>query len=1733
MVAYLTKFDASEGFNQIIDFLNGCYIKYALTVNPNIYVSCIKQFWNIVAIKQVNDITRLQALVDKKKVVITEAVIREVLRLDDAEGVDCLPNEEIFAELVRMGYEKPSTKLTIYKAFFSSQWKFLIHTILQSLSAKRTSGNEFSSAMTSAVICLSTGRKFNFSKYIFDSLEMILLLTEMMLKNHPYHLPLHLLPHHNHFKIFHQYPRRVEHLKYDKVAQALEITKLKRRVKKLEKGNRVKVLKLQMLKRVGTSQRIDTSEDTVMDDASNQGRIIDDLDKDDVVSLMDDKEEDKKEEEANVVEDDQVQGRQAESQAEIYKIDLNHASKVLSMQEDEPAEVQEVVDVVTTAKLITEVFTAASKTVTAASTIIYAAEPQVTAATITAAPVRVDAASTRRRKGVVIRDPEKESTTSSIIPADTKSKDKGKGIMVEEPKPLKKKQQVEMDEEYERKLHAELNKDIDCDTTIEHAEAQARKNMIMYLKNVAGFRLDYFKGMSYDDIRLIFEVKFNSNIEFLLKIKEQMEEEESRALHSINETPAQKVGKRRKLNEEVKDLKRHLEIVPDEDDDVYTEATPLARKNFDREDLEALWSLVKQRLSTSKPKNFFDDFLLTTLGAMFEEPDEQAQVWKNQRTIHGQAKVKSWKLLESYGVHIVIFSTTQLIWLVERRYPLSRFTLEQMLNTVRLRVEEESEMSLELLSAAKQKMMLLDSAAERSLMLLSQVKTVNDKCSSTLIDTEKPLLKDPDDQTVSGKDSSNPLMDDNLPKIVWYSTHHVALMKSWLVQKQTTLGVNTPRCDEDRLELMELMVFLLPSDEKVRVEVSVVDLQVSAVRLILLLLVQKFLLFGLTNWCCSLSAVSSFKYALTFNPNIYVSCIKQFWTFVAVKMVNDVMRLQALVDKKKVVITEASTRDALRLDDAEGIECLPNEEIFTELARMGYEKPSTKLTFYKAFFSSQWMFLIHTILQCMSANRTSWNEFSLSMAYAVIYLSTGRKFNFSKYIFDSLVRNVDSPTKFYMYPRFRQLIIRKQVGNLSSHSTKYTSPTLTQKVFANMRRVGKGFSGVDTPLFEGMLVAQEVGEDADEVHVKDVNVVGVAAEGVVSDADDVVPTADEEPSFYPIHHLLYHHNYLKIYLSLPKRVGHLELDKIAQALEITKMKQRVKKMERRNKLKVLKLRRLKRVGSAQRIDTSDDNFIDDVSKQGEIIANIDVDEDVVLEDAKDVAVENTTITAADVPIPAATTVAALILTAAPSKRRKGVVIRDPEETTTTSTIIHSEAKSKYKGKGILVEEPKPLKKQAQIEQDEKYARELEAELNKNIDWDKVIDHVQRKQKGNKAMKRYQALQRKPQTEAQARKNMMIYLRNVAGFKMDYFKGMTYDDIRLIFEKHFDSNVAFLQKNKEQMDLEALWSLVKERFATAKPKNFSDDFLLITLGAMFEKPDIHAKIWKNQRSVHGQAKVKSWKLLESCGVQIITFTTTQLILLVERRYPLTRFTLDQMLNNVRLEVEEESEVSLELLSYGVDVAMDFKKNMIKKMSRDVITVGSTMRIPLLYQGEYSQWRERFMNYLEEQTDEKVVVSLDSEGSGADDFNELKKITALLAKAFNRRKFYSKPINNNLRTSSTSQSANKKQEFVKTDDKKVEKKDDEKKRDESSSSAEETIAEVAYYTTESESESEFETSEYYDNSTNYGLFVNNNNDQEIFHDAIESASENFIENHNDSQKDYDKSEIDHNDSEEKEI
>nr|GEU82527.1 hypothetical protein [Tanacetum cinerariifolium] len=646
MIAYLTKSDASEGFNKIIDFFNGSSIKYALTVNPNIYVSCIKQFWTSVAVKKVNDITRLQALVDKKKVVIMEATLRDALRLDDAEGIECLPNEEIFAELARMGYEKPSTKLTFYKAFFLSQWKFMIYTILQCMSAKRTSWNEFSSSMASAVIRLSTMEQQvdeGADEVHDEGVPAIGVVAEGVVSAADDEVPTAVEEPSIPTPTPPPQPSQDQpSTSQDKIAQALEITKLKQRVKKLERRN--KASKLQRLKRVGTAQSIETFDVTVMDDVSKQGRIIANMDADNDVILEDAKEV-VVEKSGGVDESVDVQGRKAESKAQIYQIDLEHANKVLSIA------------------------------------IITAAAPQLTivaASTLTTIP-----SAARRRKGVVIRDPQESATPSTIIHSEAKSKDNGNGF---------RKQK----EDNAVKRYQALKKK-------PQTEAQARMNMMIYLRNVAGFKMDYFKGMTYDDIRPIFEKHFESNVAFLLKTKEQMDEEDNRALRRLNESQEDKAAKKQKLDEEVEELKRHLQIVPNDEDDVYTEATPLALK-VPVVDYEIYNEHNKPYFKSNEltPKNFSNDFLLITLGAMFEKPDIQAQIWKNQRSVHGQAKVKSWKLLESCGVQIITFTTTQLILLVERRYSLTRFTLDQMLNNVRLEVEEESEVSLELLRFIRQ-----------------------------------------------------------------------------------------------------------------------------------------------------------------------------------------------------------------------------------------------------------------------------------------------------------------------------------------------------------------------------------------------------------------------------------------------------------------------------------------------------------------------------------------------------------------------------------------------------------------------------------------------------------------------------------------------------------------------------------------------------------------------------------------------------------------------------------------------------------------------------------------------------------------------------------------------------------------------------------------------------------------------------------------------------------------------
>nr|GEY67232.1 hypothetical protein [Tanacetum cinerariifolium] len=464
----------------------------------------------------VNDVTRLQALVDKKKVVITEATIRDALRLNDVESIDCLPNEEIFTELSRMG----------------------------------TSWNEFSSFMASAVISLSTGilvahqdeesaAEVNvddvFAAGVADEgAADVNADTVLTAVDEPY-IPSPTLP-----------------TQPSPPSQDIPFTSQGRMIADIDAG----------------------VDDTLKDVADIAKEVADDTE---------------------IEESADVQGWQAESQAQIYQIDLEHADKALSI-------------------------------------------------------------AARRRKGVVIRDLEETVTPSTIINSESKSKDKGKGILDDV---IDQVQRKEKEDNAVMRYQALKRKP--------QTEAQARKNMMIYLRNMAGFKMDYFKGMTYDDIRPIFEKKFNSNVAFLEKTREQMEEEDSRALKRTSKSQADKATKKQKLDEEVAELKRHLQIVPNDDDnDVYTKATPLALKI----------PVVDYEIYTENNKPYYKII----------RADGSPQLFMSFLS-----------LLRNFDREDL-----EMILLVEKRYPLTRFTLDQMFNNVRLEVEEESDVSLELLRFMRQ-----------------------------------------------------------------------------------------------------------------------------------------------------------------------------------------------------------------------------------------------------------------------------------------------------------------------------------------------------------------------------------------------------------------------------------------------------------------------------------------------------------------------------------------------------------------------------------------------------------------------------------------------------------------------------------------------------------------------------------------------------------------------------------------------------------------------------------------------------------------------------------------------------------------------------------------------------------------------------------------------------------------------------------------------------------------------
>nr|GEU88769.1 hypothetical protein [Tanacetum cinerariifolium] len=431
---------------------------------------------------------------------------------------------------------------------------------------------------------------------------------------------------------------------------------------------------------------------------------------------------------------------------------------------------------------------------------------------------------------------------------------------------------------------------------------------------------------------------------------------------------------------------------------------------------------------------------------------------------------------------------------------------------------------------------------------------------------------------------------------------------------------------------------------------------------------------------------SSVKYDLTVSPTIHTSCIKQFWTSAKVKKVNDEVRIQPLVNGKRVNINESSIRRLLRLDDVEGTSCLTNTEIFEGLARMGYEKPSDKLTFYKAFFSPNHYGICHH-LSCYQS-----------------------EIQFLKVHPTKFGQDIEDGVPFFMFPRFVKLIINHQLGDMTHHKDIFDTPSLTKKVFANIKRVGTGFFGEVTQLLDNMLVQahEEVG-----ILQADAQPIPILTEPSASKPQKKhKPTRKhtKEPEVPPTESQAEHNVPLPSpsHDPLPSDLESEVIDiKSTFKEKIKKLESRVERLEEENMV----LKDLKGVHST--VD-SDEPVMEKEksSKQGRKIADIDADVlsmlDVNDEEPADVEKVVTTtklitkvVTTArvdvnaasvqDTPITAAEATEVTVEVPRPRKRR-GVIIQDPEETTTTVTV-QPKVQAKDKGKVILIEEPKPLKRQ--------------------------------------------------------------------------------------------------------------------------------------------------------------------------------------------------------------------------------------------------------------------------------------------------------------------------------------------------------------------------------------------------------------------------------------------------------
>nr|GEU99095.1 putative ribonuclease H-like domain-containing protein [Tanacetum cinerariifolium] len=589
-VVNLMLLDASDGFDQIMDFLNAHTIKYALMVNPTIYVSCIKQFWATATVEKVNDDIQLQALINDKKAVITEAIIRQDLHLDDAN-------------------------------------EFLIHTIVQCLSAKRTTWNEFTSSMASAAICLATGRKFNFSKYILDSIvRNVDSPTEEDVE----------------VPVTHAQPSTTS------ASSPTELQDTTPTPHDTPSPYQPLTPHASPLQDQPTPPH-DSSMPLLTTLMETWGKIAA-IDADEGITLVDveiDNEE--------VALDTESQGRN-DIEELFDQQNVNAASKGVS--------VVIAPELVSTVKLM--VFDDEDVTMTMAQTLI-----------------KMKAEKARILDEKIAQKLHDEEVHKVATKDEQERADMQKALELQ-------RQLDEREDDIDWSAIAKQVKERQSDLIKRYQDlkkkpvsvAQARKNMMIYLKNTTGYKMEFFKGMTYDEIRPIFK-------------REAAEVSGSESTQEIPTDDPKEITK--------EDVQNMLEIVlvpefkvealhvkyPIIDWEIHTEDM---LKGFDREDLVAVWNLVKDRFSSIEPHEDKERAPWVELKRLFE-PDANDVLWKLQRYLHAPL---TWRLYSDCGVyHVSSTRGHDIYMLTEKDYPLSNAVIILMMSE-KLQVKEDNKMARDL-----------------------------------------------------------------------------------------------------------------------------------------------------------------------------------------------------------------------------------------------------------------------------------------------------------------------------------------------------------------------------------------------------------------------------------------------------------------------------------------------------------------------------------------------------------------------------------------------------------------------------------------------------------------------------------------------------------------------------------------------------------------------------------------------------------------------------------------------------------------------------------------------------------------------------------------------------------------------------------------------------------------------------------------------------------------------------